>query len=112
MTRPFYQASGLTPVALEASAIVTGGTAITAFTGPCNGGFITNPPNSASQGIMTAENLYVDMVNVPGDTDAAGNGTTTILLPAQNFTFPSLAPGATIKVNAATAGHKFSGEAW
>ena len=112
MAGNWWQAYAFTPRALDISEITTGGTAVVVLTGPCNGGYITNPPNAASQGIVTAESVYVDMVGVPGDADADGNGTTTILAPGQNFTIPSLAPGITVQVNAATTGHKLSGEIW
>lgn len=106
------QVFNLAPEALIASSIATGGTAVVIVTGPCNGGFVTNPYNAAAQGIAAAENLYVDMVAAPGATDSAGNGTTVILQAGQNFTWPGPAPGVNIYVNAATTGHKFSGEVW
>lgn len=103
---------GYTPKSATASTITTGGTAITAITGPITGGYVTNPPNLASQGIAAAENAYLDMVGTPGSTDSAGNGTTTILTPGQTFSLPSLATGVTVKLNAATTGHKFTIEVW
>lgn len=102
----------ITPAAATASQIATGGTAVTVITGPINGGFITNPINSAAQGIADAENLYIDMVGTPGSTDAAANGTTSLLMPGQGFELPALAAGVTVKANAATDGHKFTVNVW
>jgi hypothetical protein len=98
----------LTPGNATTTTIAMGGTAVTVVTGPCKGGYITNPPNAASQGIGTAENLYVDPVNSPGHTDAAANGTTALLVPGQTFSFSALASGVVIKANGNTTGHKFS----
>jgi hypothetical protein len=103
---------GVTPAAGTASTITTGGTAVTLVTGPVNGGYITNPPNAASQGIVTAENAYVSEVGTPGSTDGAANGTTTLLTSGQTFTFPALAAGVLIKGNAATSGHKLTVVVW
>lgn len=96
------------PKAGAADMITIGGQAVVLVTGPCNGGYITNPPTATSQGIGTAENAYIDPVAAPGSTDAAGNGTTTILYPGQNFTVPPLAIGVEIWANAATSGHQFT----
>jgi hypothetical protein len=100
------------PRALDLSTIVAGGTAVIAVTGPIYGGFLTNPVNAAAQGVATAENLYIDMVGVPGATDATANGTTVLLQPGQNFTFPWLAVGVLVRINAASSGHRVSGEVW
>ncbi len=112
---PVYIASGetggTTPKAGTNSTIVTGGTAVVLVTGPCNGGYITNPPNTAAQGV-TAENVYVDPVAAPGSTDAAANGTTTLLVPGQSFTLPALAAGQFVRGNAATSGHKLTVVVW
>lgn len=99
----------VTPRALLADAIVTGGTAIVVATGPINGGWVTNPASSTDQGISAAENAYLDMVGTPV---LVGNGTTETLYPGQNFTLPALAAGVDVMLNAATAGHSFSGEVW
>jgi len=98
----------VTPVAGSAAAITTGGTAVTLVTGPCNGGWITNPPNAASQGIATAENVNVDMVGTPSAGDSNGNGTATLLAPGQTLEIPPLATGQTVKANASTSGHKLT----
>lgn len=92
--------------------IVTGGIALPAVTGPLNGGFLTNPINSTAQGIAAAENLYIDLVSPPGATDATGNNTTVIVQPGQNFVLPPLAAGVNVWINAATTGHKITGEVW
>lgn len=116
-TNPLYFSAAttgpaVTPAAGTASAIVTGGTAVTMVTGPINGGYITNPINLAAQGIVAAENAYLNMVATPGSTDANGNGTTVILAAGQTFTLPALAAGVLVKVNAATTGHKMTVVVW
>jgi hypothetical protein len=100
------------PRALSNASVITGGVPVPAITGPINGGFITNPINSAAQGIVAAENLYVDMVAAPGSTDAAGHNTTVILQSGQNFVLPPLAAGVNVWINAATSGHQITGEVW
>jgi hypothetical protein len=102
----------VTPAALLTSEITTGGTAVTVITGPCRGGFITNPVVAAAQGLGSTENLYLDMVNTPGSTGSAANGTATALQPGQSFTIPPLKTGVSVKVNAASPGHKLSGAVW
>jgi hypothetical protein len=110
---PFQIAEApVTPKALMTSEVTTGGTAVTVITGPCRGGFITNPVSAAAQGLESTENLYLDEVNTPGSTDATANGTTQLLQPGQSFTFPPLRTGVTVRVNATSAGHLFSGNVW
>ncbi len=94
-----------TPRAGLVSVVAVGGTAVTVATGPINGGFITNPPNDDAQGV-TAENLYVDVVGVPGSTDAAANGTTSLLFPGDSYPLKALPSGVNVMINAATGGHK------
>src|SRR6185312_4208000 len=94
-TQPYWQTYNLLPRALALSVVATGGTAVVAITGPISGGYIANPPNAASQG-----------------TGATGNGTTSVLGNGASFTLPALAAGVTVKVNAATSGHKFTGTVW
>lgn len=106
------ESGGVTPVAGTASAIVTGGTPITIVTGPVNGGYVTNPPNLASQGIAAAENAYLSLVGNPGSVDANANGTTSPLIPGQTFAIPALAAGVLLKANAATSGHKLTVVVW
>lgn len=103
---------GRTPAALLTNSVAVAATAVTVITGPCNGGFITNPLNAAAQGIAVAENLYLDMVGVPGATDALAFGSTVIIAPGGSFNIPPLNAGVNVKVNAASAGHKISGEVW
>jgi hypothetical protein len=108
---PVWTAAG-TPSNGAAYQIVTGGTAITAVTGPIFGGFVTNPPNAVSQGIATQENAYVSLVAAPGSTDAAGNNTTLVLVPGATFNLPALGAGVNVYINAATTGHKFTVVTW
>jgi hypothetical protein len=102
----------VTPVAATSSTITTGGTAVIIVTGPCNGGYVTNPVNAAAQGLSVTENAYLDFVNTPGSTDSAANGTTILIEPGQNFTLPPLAPGSNLKANAASNGHKLTVVVW
>ncbi|MGH7095605.1 MAG: hypothetical protein ACREFB_18995 [Stellaceae bacterium] len=104
--------SGYQPRALDISVITTGGTAVIAVTGPIAGGWISNPPNLASQKIAAAENLYLDMTAAPGDADAAGNGSTIIIASGDTFALPALLPKVKVYINAATSGHTVSGEVW
>lgn len=102
----------VTPAVGTASTITTGGTAVTVITGPILGGFVCNGSNAAIQGISTAESIYLDMVGTPGSTDAAANGTTSPIATGQCFTLTALATGVTVKVNAATSGHKLTVNKW
>jgi hypothetical protein len=103
---------GVTPRAALATATVDG--AVAAIVGPINGGYIVNPATAAAQGLGATENLYVDMVNPPGNADATAFGTTEILAAGNNppFTLPPLAAGVTVWVNAPTPGHKFTIVVW
>lgn len=95
----------VTPVPGLVSEIEIGGTAVMVIPPGPNGGYITNPPNPADQGIGGGtEPLYVDPVSPPG---LNGNGTTSSLAPGQSY---SIIPGQTnpVYVNAATSGHKFT----
>jgi hypothetical protein len=98
-----------TPAALTNSQIATGNTPVTIASGPIKGGFIINPATLAGQGIGEPENLYIDWINTPGDTDAVTNGTTITLYPGDRFDFPALASGVTVQANAVSAGHNFVG---
>jgi hypothetical protein len=104
--------SGYTPTAAAASVITTGGTAVTVFSGPINGGAIVNPANATAQGIATAESLYISLIGTPGSTDATANGTTIVLAAGASYAFPALATAVTVKANAATSGHKFTAFVW
>lgn len=104
---------GISPRAGVANTVTTGGIAIVAVVGPVNGGYVTNPLNATAQGIMTAENINIDMVSPPAAGDAAAYGTTVLLVPGQNFSIPDpLAPGQQIWVNAATSGHQVTVVVW
>lgn len=103
---------GVTPKAALTYTVTTGGVAVAFADGPINGGFIINPLTAAAQGISNAENLYIDCVNTPGDTDATGNNTTTILQPGQSFTLFALATGSNWQMNAASSGHKVTIVLW
>lgn len=104
---------GIAPFAGVANTVTNAGVAIVAVVGPVNGGYITNPANAAAQGIMTAENINVDMTSPPLAGDAYGYGTTVLLTPGQNFNIPGpLATGQQIWVNASTAGHRITVVVW
>jgi hypothetical protein len=109
---PPNAAGAILPGAGLSNEIAQGGTAVVLVAGPVNGGYLVNPSNAAAQGIVTAENLYVDMVNPPGSTDAAAYGTTVLLTPGQTFTVPAIGAGVVIWANAATSGHKVSLTTW
>lgn len=99
----------VTPVALLASTVTTGGTPIQVTPGAINGGFITNPSDPADQGLSVAEPLYISPVSpTPGSAPGAANGVTFALYPGATWTFT---PGQTtpVFVNASSDGHKFSG---
>ena len=102
------QPAGVTPAASTASTITTGGTAVTAVTGPVRGCYITNPTSATDEGIGTAENLYVNPVTT---ATSVGNGTTLTLVPGQTF---FCLPGQTTNVSvvAATTAHKFTAVQW
>jgi hypothetical protein len=108
---PNNAAGAVMPAAGVASEIAQGGAAVVLVDGPVSGGWIINPPTAAAQGIMTAENCYIDLVNPPGSTDATAYGTTVVLVPGQNFTIPAIGAGVVIWA-AATSGHKFSVTVW
>lgn len=91
--------------------ITAGGTAQNAVAAPAATVryiVVQNPPDSASQGIVTAENLFVKM-----DGAAVVNGASNfaVLAPGQSVTIglPGLRPSSAlnVSVNAATTGHKF-----
>src|SRR5215831_14722712 len=78
----------VSPRALDLSVVATGGTAVTVVRGPINGGFIANPPSALGQGVDEVENLYVDMVGTPSDSDEEAVGTTVLIYPGQSFSLP------------------------
>jgi hypothetical protein len=97
-------AGSVSAIAGAAFSVVTGGTAVAAFTPSMLllGGVITNPQNAT-------ESLFVDAVNTPGTVAPGANGTTTELLAGQSFRVPGGLSGA-VQVNAVTSGHAFT--AW
>ena len=103
---------GAVPKAGTANTVVNAGVAIVAVIGPISGGFIYNPPNAASQGIQTAEDINLDMTGPPLAGDTYGYGTTTTLTAGQTFTLPALAPGVQVWINAVTAGHRITAVTW
>lgn len=94
----------VTPIAGVASVVTVGGTAVTAVAAGPNGGVITNPLNAADQNLAAAEPLFVSPVT---DPILFGYGSTFRLEPGQSWT---LIPGqdTPTKVNATSAGHRFS----
>ena len=90
------------------SVVVTGGVAVAAIPPNINGGFITNPQQSADQGVTPAEALYINPIAAGG---LVANGTNFALPPGSTWT---IVPGQTTAtwVNAATAGHRFSVVYW
>ena len=104
--------TGGKPSAALSTTIASAGVAIVAAVGPLNGGYIINPPTAAAQGISAAENIYLDCINVPGSTDATGNGTTVVVQPGQTFSLPATPSGVSWRVNATTAGHRITALVW
>jgi hypothetical protein len=89
----------------SASSVVTeSGVAVTAVYGPVLGGIITNPQLAEDQGIENAEVLYLSVVGPATLGQTAG---TISLQPGQSYVIPKNL-NASISVNAATGGHKFS----
>ncbi len=91
--------------------ITTGGTAqniAVTFTANSRYLIIQNPPDAASQGIATAENLFV-AINTSAVVNGAGNY--AVLAPGNccAIGFSGLRPGAawTVSVIGATTGHQF-----
>lgn len=89
--------------------VTTGGTAVTMVTGPVNGGYIGNPLSASDQNIATAEVAYVNPV---GTAALNGRGQNSAIQPGGYFTFPKVAAGSNISVNAATSGHAFNVVVW
>lgn len=96
------------PAAATASAIVTGGVAVTLITGPVNGCYITNPLSATDQNISVAEVAYVNPVTT---ATANGRGTNSTLQPGQSYSCP---PGMTTNLSAiaATTAHAFNVVKW
>ena len=102
------EAASSTPAAATASAIVTGGTAVTLVTGPVHGCYVTNPLTATDQNIASAEVAYVNPVTT---ATANGSGTNSALQPGQTFSCP---PGMTTNLSAiaATSSHAFNVVKW
>lgn len=113
-TNPLFTESvPFTPSAGTTSQIVVGGQAVVAIIGPVSGGYIVNPESAADQGISAVEQLFVDPVASPTSASGSGNGTASSLDAGQPWTLPCAIPdGVTVRVNAATAGHKFTVVVW
>ena len=88
------------------------GTALAVAVGPINGGYILNPSTASAQGLGATENIYVDLVNPPGNSDATANGTTSLIAAGQSFTIPALDASVTVWVNAPSAGHHITVVVW
>lgn len=91
--------SSITQVPLDASSIVTGGTAVTALTAghAVHGGWIYNP-ESATEKLCISQS---------GTAGSSSGGNTACILPGGMF---QLVPSAAaVSVNAATTGHSFAG---
>jgi hypothetical protein len=87
--------------------VTIGGTAVVALSGAVTGFYIVNPATAADQGV-TVEPLFVDPVNT---ATVVGNGTNSSIAAGNSYSgVPS--SSATISVNAATAGHKFTCVRW
>ena len=97
------------PGAGSASAIVTGGVAVTLITAPVNGGYIVNPLVALDQNIATAEVAYINPVTT---ATAVGNGTNVALQPGQIWYCPPGLAGSNVSAIAATAGHAFTVVVW
>jgi hypothetical protein len=94
-------AAQTTPIAGAVRAIVTGGTAVNAFSAGAivTEGLISNP-------IAATESLFVDLVNAAGTTAPGTNGTTFEVPAGASFRCPPST--LAVSVNAATSGHAFT----
>lgn len=90
--------------ALGISTVPVAGQAVDAAFGPLVGGFIKNPLFAADQGLTLPEVLFVDPVN---SANLDGTGTTVAIQPGGTYIIR--AQTTSISVNAASAGHRFSG---
>ena len=95
------------PRACNTTTVATGGTAVTAISGPYNGYFIVNPLSATDEGVAV-EPLYVDPTTTATGT---GNATNSALAPGQPYyaSTPGVGP---VSVNAASSGHKFTCVRW
>lgn len=100
------RAQSTVPVAprpCDVATVTTGGTAVTAFSGPANG-FLLQNPTGASEAL-----LY----NVTGTASTTQGGGTFGLAAGSSVLFnTALSAGASLSVNAATSAHAFSCARW
>lgn len=101
-------AQQVTPRAGTTTTVATGGTAVTAMSGPSNGCYIVNPLTATDQGLGSVEPLYIDPTTTATTT---GSTTNTAIAPGQTwFCVPySTLP---VSVNAASSGHAFVVVRW
>lgn len=89
----------VTPRACDVTTVATGGTAVTALSGPANGFVLENPTTAT-------EVLLYSLSGTAGSSQ--GNGTFGLAAGASlQFSAP-LAAGTALSVNAATTGHAFA----
>lgn len=91
---------------LGVSTVIDSGVPVTAIAGPVLGGVIVNPASPADQGLANAEVLYVDCSGAPAANHETA--TTVGIQPGGSFTLPANLQ-TSVSVNAASAGHRFSG---
>lgn len=95
-----------------ATAIVTGGVAVSAIPANVVGGVIANPVNAIDQGLGASEDIIVGPIDAPPDaTPGNGNGKYFVISPGGTWTIIPGQDTATF-VNAASSGHKFSAIYW
>lgn len=98
----------VTPFPLSASVISIAGEAVVAAYGPVIGGFITNPATPEDQNLSEVEPIFVDV----NGAAALQETTTTFAIQAGQTFFLPVDLASNVSVNAASAGHKFSGIIW
>jgi len=99
------------PRACDVSIVTTGGTAVTALSGPTNGIFLGNGLTATDEGIGTAEPLYFDPTG--GAPGTVSNSTVQRLDPGASVAWwVPFGSTVAVKVNAATSGHKFTCVRW
>lgn len=91
------------PRACLVTTVTTGGTAVTAYSGPVNGFLLKNP-------IAATENLEVNFVGTATTTES---GTTYALPAGGTLSFTTmLGASFSLSVNAATSAHAFVCSVW
>jgi hypothetical protein len=101
-------AQQVTPRGGAVTVVTTGGTAVTAISGPSNGCYIINPLTTTDEGLGLTEPLYVDPTTA---ATTAGNVTNVALAPGQPWFCPANST-LPVSVNAASSGHKFTVVRW